>query len=227
MKTALTFASLALASLSGAAVAQTTLFEQLPILDNIISSDSSGSDENQRIADDFVFGDAVDVTSIQWWGAYTPLGTDSAGLALDDFSITIFSNGTNATGDVPDQIVFQSSVSVTAVDTGDDILGLVDQFLYTATLATPLTLNGNERYWLQVLNNTGLGAGDPPGSWGWEVAGEEPNGFFATRSGDGNWSRATAGTAALAFRINGSVVPTPGAAAVFGAAGLVAFRRRR
>lgn len=231
MKMKIVICGMAMASVSGAATAQQTLFEQLPAGVDIFANDASGSISTARTADNFSFSTQVQVTSVQWWGSYVPLNISDP-TSLDDFTITFFANGSYSDDDVPGDVLFEQRVSVTAVDTGVDISGVIDQYLYTAVLDTPLVFDANQQYWFMALNDTGLDdlfPDAPNASWGWERTTLDPTNYWARLNTNDPlpWTQRDDPQMNLAFRLNGSVVPTPSAAAAFGVAGLLGLRRRR
>jgi hypothetical protein len=219
---------IALTSICGAAMAEVTLFEQLPGARDIRAQDATGSIPGARHADNFSFSEPVEVTSIQWWGSYIPPDLESP-TSLDNFSVTFFADGTNLSGEsAPGDVLFEQAVSVSAVDTGVDIASVVDQYLYTATLSTPIVFEANQQYWFHPLNDTGLTASD--GSWGWEPTAPQAGAswaFFNLGLANLGWRIEDDQSSNMAFRLNGNVIPAPSALAIFGAAGLAAARRRR
>lgn len=221
-----------LACVSGTAMAQQTLFEQLPGLIDIFAQDATGSQPGARHADNFSLTEPVEVTSVQWWGSYVPLNLTNP-TALDNFTVTFYADGTNPNSGVstPGDVIFQQSVSVTAVDTGADIAGVVDQYLYTATFSTPIVFEANQTYWFAPLNDTNLGdLPDTLASWGWEPTLPQAgatHAFLNLGLPELGWRIQDDDSVNLSFRLNGNIIPSPSVAAVFGAAGLMAVRRRR
>jgi hypothetical protein len=198
-----------LASVSGVAMAEETLFEQAPGLVDIRAQDASGSIPGARHADDVSFDQAVEVTTIQWWGSYVPVDLENP-TSLDAFSVTIFEDGVNVSGEsTPGRILFEDFVFVTAVDTGEDIAGVVDQYLYTATLPAPIQFDANTVYWFHPLNNTGL---DSEGSWGWEPTLPGPGrswAFFNLGLPQLGWRIEDDEQSNFAFRLLGTPVTAP------------------
>lgn len=227
MRAMITTAAACLFCTGGTLMAGETLFEQLPGLQDIRAQDATGSIPGARHADNFSFSEPVQVTTVQWWGSYIPIDLDNPTF-FDDFSITFFANGTNLNGEsTPGEILFDQSVTVTAVDTGNDIAGLVDQYLYTATLTQPIIFEANTQYWFHPLNNTGLG---DEGSWGWEPTVESAGAsyaFFNLGLPFLGWRIEDDPSINFSFRLSGSVIPAPSVVSTLALTGLVALRRRR
>jgi hypothetical protein len=116
----------------------------------------------QSIADDIKVLAAFNVCDIQFWGGYYSSNSSPA----DSFTINILSDA----GGCPGAAVYsESNVSVARVQTGNVLFG-VNEWLYTATLASTVNLPVGT-YFIEIFNNTGLGTDD----WFWETGNLDPD----------------------------------------------------
>lgn len=112
---------------------------------------------SQSMADDVNIGNTTNICDIQYWGGY--YSSNSA--PTDNFTIVIHTDG----GGIPGATIYsQSNVATTRVQTGNVLFG-VNEWLYTSTLASTVSLTGGQTYWVEIFNNTGLGTDD----WFWET----------------------------------------------------------
>jgi hypothetical protein len=116
----------------------------------------------QSIADDINVLAAFNVCDIQFWGGYYSSNSSPA----DTFTINILSDA----GGCPGAAIYsESNVSVARVQTGNVLFG-VNEWLYTATLASTVNLPVGT-YFIEIFNNTGLGTDD----WFWETGNLDPD----------------------------------------------------
>jgi hypothetical protein len=143
----------------------------------------SNTGNEQQVADDFALGSGNSVGHIEWWGAITGnlqtetqstrafilrFFTDSAGLPLSPafaeqhIVATVFDTGVNSTN---------SNFA------GQRIFG------YSSDI-TPVALNGNQTYWLSILNDDKA----PLTQWIWYASTFSPGASVQRRDGDtGAW----------------------------------------
>ena len=131
------------------------------IFDNGAPSKSGGFlsdiDANVRFADDFVLAGPATINALRFWGFYSPTGTPGP----DDFTVVFYGNSSG----LPNGSTVLSSnmvASACRIDTGDDLDGGGDIYVYEAPLA-PLSL-GAGTYWISIVNNT---TADNNDNWAW------------------------------------------------------------
>ena len=182
-----------------ASATDTVLFEQLPQFEEAVPSDAGGFASDQRYADRFSFDEASTINSVDFWGVYIPVDTVDP-TSLDDFSVIIYADSTTNPGR-PGAIVYsETNASTVASQTGVVVLDIADQYLYSLTLDTPLTLDAGTPYYISVFNNTGLAADS--GTWGWQLHLLDGNGGWLSNDSGGFW--APSNTANMSFRLVGS-----------------------
>lgn len=163
---------------------------------------------DKRAADCFRPLESGQINQVCWWGAYSDIGGLDCGPEPDCFQITFYQATANrcpGTRIEPPGSQYVGNATRTA--TGGGIItpaGLLTEFFYSATLATPLTVTAGQSYWIEITNNT-------PESlchWFWE---QSPQGDTRHAIGDGtddlptDYSACTAaniGVRDLAFSIN-------------------------
>jgi len=182
----------------------------------------------QEAADDFVITAAVEISGINWWGAYT--NANQFDEVPDDFSLRILDAAFGLVADI-------NVGGVTRFDTGLNALDLGtvrDIFGYEANIA-PLLLTAGQ-YYLSVVNNT---AGDELGHrWSWQSTAGVSGTVAQARQSNAVFADTTTGWENtgdppdvpgydLAFNI--TTVPEPSTIALFGIGilGLRLARRRK
>ncbi|GMU35724.1 MAG: hypothetical protein HS101_01710 [Planctomycetia bacterium] len=163
---------------------------------------------DKRAADCFRPLESGQITQVCWWGGYADLAGADCGPEPDCFQITFYSGSVNrCPGTRIEPPGSQYVGNATRATTGGAIItpaGLLTEYFYSATLATPLTVTAGNTYWIEITNNT-------PESlckWVWE---QSPQGDTRHAIGDGaddlptDYSACTAaniGIRDLAFSIN-------------------------
>jgi MYXO-CTERM domain-containing protein len=206
-------AGLAVGSLVSATSAQ--IISQAP---NQINGYFSDPTFPQSIADDFVIGaGGADLGVLTWYGGYFPSNI----VVPDQFNIRIHGDFVG----LPDgSASFLNLVNVAAdtrTDTGVDEFG-VDEYVYTLDLGGVHLDSGT--YWIEIFNDTTQNSDN----WFWETGDLDTtqgrlNNAFAVEAPGVTW---IVNPGEMAFTIE-AAVPTPGALAVLGLAGLATGRRRR
>jgi len=180
----------------------------------------SGLDPQE--ADDFYFDVASTILDIHWVGGYW---NGYAG-ATFDWRVEIWPDAGGMPGAFANGPLWSESYSAAEVnetyvyDNGSSYF-----FEYSVDVHDPFLANAGETYWLSVI---GVGAFPPQSGWSTSENGNGQQVYFkSTYFGYPDW---VAGNVVFgveyetAFRLTG--VPTPGALALLGLAGLVSRRRR-
>ena len=179
------------------------------------------SPDSQQLADDFMLDTPATVRQVTWWGSYFggPPQTN------ETFRIRCYeADPGNA---LPGNVLSESTVfDPPRQATGLFVAGLgvrLAEYVFEATLATPISLSPNVPYWLEIAQ-----FGDPDSGFAWEDSSVNQNGF-AFQSPSGSQWQLTSSTADLAFQL--STAPEPGPLALvalgFGLAGNRSKRRAR
>jgi hypothetical protein len=130
---------------SGFAFPQTVLLNQSP---DRFSAYYDDPDQPQTVAENFILNSTSTIIQIRIWGCYVSHNITGA----DNFSVIFHANsGSNLPGAV---ISAQHSVPTSRQQTGGpDITGTLTEYVYTLTLATPVTLAPGT-YWIEIYNDT-------------------------------------------------------------------------
>ncbi len=186
-----------------------TILNQLPDQVNGLFTDVAcalcTTTGTQSMADNFALAATEQVGVITFWGGYFPGNVPTTS---DPFRVLIQSDA----GGFPGTVVYdESNVASTRQTTGIVLFG-VDEWIFTLTLATPVTLPPGS-YWLQIFNHTGTGAS--PDDFFWETGSPDTvgNGLagtaFATAAPGVAWAAASATDLAVQLDPNPSGCDTP------------------
>ena len=139
---------------------------------------SDWSDDKQKACDFTLASGARVITKIYWWGSYGA----NPDPAVDSFVFKFFEedsslpgfpfylsfdDGTRSPKDYTSANFSRQATSMVSDPSGPHDGGVV--YAYSAVLDTPITLEGNKRYWLAVTNSTPTYAypSQPNSKWGW------------------------------------------------------------
>lgn len=189
------------------------LFEQLPDQVNAYNSDSSGTHPNQWQVENFSLGSDATIGAIEFWGMYIPTNAD------DNFTIKIYADDLGLPGGV---LLTTSLSNLSKTDTGLDLFGKFDEYMYTADLTTFFDADAGTTYWLGITNDTGLAKLN--GEWYWETGSGGNGGHAWSETAGANWALYPGHDLALVLK---TPVPAPGAIALLGISGVVCGRSRR
>lgn len=212
------FVSLAILPCLGRPAEAVVIFSQTPAATNAFGSDRQINANGDRIADDFSLVAPATVRSVVWRGAYAP--TDSP-VFPTLFDLTIYADSAG----LPGAVLSNTTVGVTGVDTGVDILGF-DLYEFAADL-TPTVLGAGTPFWFSAIADT---ATDVDDSWFWLTGSGLSRAFQPDVTGNGPW-QLTANLdqyfilSDVAF--SAVVIPEPASAGLLALAGLALARRRR
>lgn len=145
-------------------------------LDN--GSDGSG---DYRAADCICPTENGVITQVCWWGGYVNVGGQECGPEKDCFQITFYNNN-NGLGRCPGTRIEPPgsqfvglTAQVNRVATGNSVSKtgnpadpLITEFMYTATLPTPLAVTAGQCLWVEIVNNTPVGSSNC--YWHWEAS---------------------------------------------------------
>ncbi|MEN0021240.1 MAG: choice-of-anchor R domain-containing protein [Planctomycetota bacterium] len=207
-----TFAAVVLAAGASLASAQVALIGNLPAPGASLS-----------------FGSQINSSGAAKAYSFTmPAAGDDYFLETVDVAITSFTAGDSVTFSIraDDGSLNPTGSTLGSVTVTSD--GSTTEGIFSLDFAQSVTLEAGSLYWLRA----DLAAGSASGiGWGRESPAVAPTGFIADTGGyrfrsssNANWGGSSVFNT---FQINGSVVPTPGAAAILGLGGLAAARRRR
>lgn len=187
---------------------------QLPFDSVGITKSDLDATDDRRAADCFKPLESGEITSVCWWGAYADIAGVDCGPEFDCFQITFYSpisgcanTQENRCPDLrvePPGSIFVPDVTRVASGTIITPNGLVTEWFYTATLATPVQVTAGECIWMEIVNNTPMSNCQ----WHWE---QSPQGDtrhatvqLASPSGElpTDYSACTAAARDLAFSIN-------------------------
>ncbi|MEL6739571.1 MAG: hypothetical protein AAFP26_02825 [Planctomycetota bacterium] len=185
-------------------------------------SDEAGGFFDVRQADNFSLSEATTITGAAWSGFEESFFSPDFPGNIAGFSVEFFT----AAGGVPDSSVFQADflladLSQTILSPGVPGLTLTVAE-WEASFASFDLAAGDYFFAVNVISVNGT-ANDDSFVWNTSIAGD---GAAATETGVGSGAWA-ANANDQAFAIRGVPVPTPAVAGLFGAAGLLAARRRR
>jgi hypothetical protein len=141
----LVFSFILFASSSGVAFSQGVLLNQVP---NQVSAYTSTPSAGFRVADNFILTSQETISQIRIWGTY--LNSETPPLT-DNFTVIFHTDAAGLPGAV---ISTENSVPVIRQATGvGNIAGSYAEYVFTLTLATPVTLNSGT-YWVEIYNET-------------------------------------------------------------------------
>lgn len=194
------------------------IYSQLPVSpDGLFSDGVAGQFYSQRIADDFVLGGASPVNGVRWWGSSEnyvfPDLTNFGSFVVNIYNDAGGIPGGSITGDMNIGI---ANINITPTGNSNSAGGFEYEF---EVKFNAVNLQGGVRYWLSIGGDA-IAAFDDAFIWSSGAA----NGVIAADFFDGNGYQQFTGFD-TAFEIQG--IPTPGAAALLGFAGLAGLRRRR
>ncbi len=137
--------------------------------------------------------------------------------SLDDVQLRIDSVGAGGASATVE--IWSGAAGPTAFLSAMNGPAFVGDGVYTFTPNSAVTLNPGQTYWV-YLDNT-----NPVGNFVWDGSTVAPAGPLASNAGyifNGNPS-----SFLNAYEVNATLIPAPAGAALFGACGLLAMRRRR
>lgn len=146
-------------------------------------------------ADDFTLSHDAVITRIRWYGLYSAGAPSSPN---PQFAVSFLADA----GGLPGSAVRSFEVSASMSDTGS---------IYEFTANTPsVRVDADERMWLSICNMDVTPVNGKTNWWGWTISSSiDRNHHYAYRVPGADW---TGGDVDLAFALEGSVVPLPGAA---------------
>jgi hypothetical protein len=129
---------------SGFVFAQTVILNQPP---NQQEASPSDPDFNQSLAENFVVNSTANIIQIRIWGCYA---SSNIVPATDNFTVIFHADSSGSPGAA---ISTQNNVPVVRQATGGNVAIIYTEYLYTLTLATPVTLTPGT-YWVEIYNNS-------------------------------------------------------------------------
>ncbi len=207
---------------AGIAHAQTVVYEQLPEAADLSGFFATTNHINdQRLADDFTLASDTSISELTWWGfVFDPASPFDTGLAtITNFVVQFYA--ADGIGGLPSTLIAGETIPLANITT--TIFGNSgfngDTFEFTASLATPVALNGaipdEIPYWVAInatMANTGLN--DPIYVWLFQGdgggTGTLGDGFFAgdgvaPNLADGIWESVVAPLNGLSFQLSAGV----------------------
>lgn len=213
-------------ALPGAASSATVLWDQMAFTPGSVASTASNTGQNAWAADDFQLAATSDITRIAWVGGRSN-NININPPVVDGFRIRFFDNvfdpilGYDRPADTPLYDYY-----ITTFTQDGKTIEPEQFYTYRTDLTTPFTANANDIYWLSVQAN----ADSDPNSTAWLwLDSNTSNLSVAEFSYPGNnYVQITQGYD-LAFALEGSPVPVPGAVWLLGSGllGLGGLRRGR
>lgn len=172
------------------------IFEKGPVQTSNFALTSSPN--GQQMADYFTPSVSANISSVKWFGSFIPGGSGQS----HDYSIRFFKDVNNTPATTP---LFQTTVTSPA-QVAFTPGGAYPIYSMQAVLPTPLTIDANQRVWISIvdLNPT------PTSEFKWQESRSASAPFnWASRTGEASPWLAVGG-GALAFTLEGTVVPEPG-----------------
>jgi hypothetical protein len=174
---------------------------------------------SQRIADDFVLGGSTSINGVRWWGSSEnyvfPDLTNFSSWVVNIYNDNGGSVGASITGDM----IFGAG-STNATATGRTSVVGSTEYVQNVKF-NPVALQAGVRYWISIGTINTAPFDD---AWTWHVS-DQGNSTIAADFFDGAGYTTFPGNQDVAFELQ--AIPTPGAAALLGVAGLAGLRRRR
>jgi len=217
----MTKAVVAIAGLAVAGVANASLYDQTPDLDDLgtgfYSASYAGTYHDYLHADNFTLGAGSLVGGVTWWGG-------SENYVWSDLSnfvgweVTFYEDAGGLPGNVLYSEYFDKAAT-NPMDTG--YLGWQGSIVYSheVSLSSEVSLSGGTQYWISIGVDP---ASDALDGWWWQKS--EPVDSFGGEFYylDGFWTQSEGHDVTFGL----IAVPAPGALALLGAAGLMRRRRR-
>jgi len=177
---------------------------------------------NSQVADDFVLSGDFFITGMTWVGGFF----NGDPIEVPAWNLIMYNDagGTPTGGGLADPSVSAFFIAmpgvVNRVDNGDGT------FTWSTDFGSSIALTGGTTYWVAIQGEHFF-----PPQYG-QAASLDQVGNFATSGfpllGTDYWTGLPYdGVSDVAFQLHGVVIPTPGALALIGLAGLVSRRRRR
>lgn len=176
-----------------------------------------------QIADDFTLPLDGTITSVRWWGGSTQ---NSPTQFLAGFQVQVW----EGQGSTPETIVLDHTFTIGQLAIASDPHPGRPMWRYEAALPASLDLTGGTRYWFSVTARKSTTS--TVDIWLWQHAALGEAVFLARRGlPSGSWSEfgpSVGAVPALAFELEGTLVPGVGGSAVLLVGSpLLAMRRRR
>lgn len=174
---------------------------------------------SQRVADSFTIKAPAVIRQIKWWGNYWPATPPTTEL------MQIRVHSTHPTSGLPGAVLLDTAVLNPArtptgllVTNAPWTLNTFPEYAFQAELATPLSLDPNTPYWLEIAQ-----VGDNHSGFIWELSSVSQSRFAFANPSDAPWELASSGSN-LAFQL--STVPEPTIVALV-IAGIHLVQRKR
>ena len=188
--------------------AQGALFEQ--VLPNAPLNGIYSDSEPGGIADDFTLSMDSWVTTATWYGYYADDDL-VPGVTSVDFLVRFYSDSADLPATDPTDPYYENALTasvadsglVVAVSGGSSSDGRII-YAFTADLSSsPVLVNAGDKTWLSVVENS---TGDP--RWSWSRYDNTTQGMVFWSSIQNDWASSNGD---MAFSLDGTVVPVPGA----------------
>ncbi|MBI5762990.1 MAG: hypothetical protein HZA51_05645 [Planctomycetes bacterium] len=169
----------------------------------------------QWLADDFVWATNEQLTHVNYWGFYN---ADNPPIH-ETFRLRLYLP--RSSDGLPGQVIHEEVIlNPNRTATGREIqVGITpNEYFFEAPLVAPVTLNANDRYWLEVVQ-----VGDITTHFRWETSVTENNGLAFLNRNVPDWAF-TDTQGDLAFQL---ISPEPTSLVLFGAACIMRTRSRR